>query len=283
MIDVHCHLQFHSFQNDYPLAIKRANEKGITKIINTGTQICSSQDAVALAEQYENLYAIVGIHPHHADKIQLEDLQTKKNWIEQLEILTKHPKVVGIGECGLDYFKYKSNGIVEKKQQKKVFEEQIRLSSTSHLPLQIHNRLAGEDVIEILSAYRSSLLDPPGMFHCFAGTKAVLKSALEMGFYIGFDGNLTYKGLAPGETVALPEIAAYTPLDRIVCETDSPYLTPVPFRGQRNEPQYVILVGEAVSHIKHISFDQLVDQTTKNVYRLFGKLTPPKSESFPNL
>ncbi len=270
MIDAHCHLNFQAFELDTDKVIKQAFAKGVTRIINTGTQVSSSKEAVRLAEVYENLYAIVGIHPHHADK-------PDKDWLRELEKLTKHPKVVGIGEIGLDYYSYKSNGIVEKKLQQELFEKQIMLAHRAKLPLQIHNRLAGEDIIQILLSHTSYLLNPPGMFHCFAGTKDVLKAALEMGFYIGFDGNCTYKGLAPGETVALPELMVYTPLDRIVCETDSPYLTPMPFRGQRNEPQYVILVGEAVARIKHISFEKVGDQTTKNVYTVFKKLKFQKS------
>jgi len=265
MIDVHCHLNFRGFENDYDEVINRAFAKGVTKIINTGTQISSSRDAVKLAEKYDNLYAIIGVHPHHADK-------PEENWLEEMKKLTLHPKVLGIGEIGLDYFSYKSNGIVDKELQKTLFEQQIMLAYRSKLPLQIHNRLAGEDVIQILLNHKSYLSNPPGMFHCFAGTKEVLKSALEMGFYIGFDGNVTYKGLAPGETVSLPELITYTPLERIVCETDSPYLTPLPFRGQRNEPQYVILVGETISSIKHIPFKQVQSQTTKNVYAIFNKI-----------
>jgi len=278
MIDVHCHLQFQGFLADYDEVIKRAFAKGVTKIINTGTQVSSSREAVTLAERYNNLYAIVGIHPHHADKITPQpDLLPQgesEHWMQQLELLTKHPKVIGIGECGMDYFSYKSNGIVDKKLQQQLFEEQIMLSYRSKLPLQIHNRLAGEDVIAILKHHKNYLQTIPGMFHCFAGTKKVLQDALNLGFYIGFDGNLTYKGLAPGETVSLPDLAIYTPLDRIVCETDSPYLTPVPFRGQRNEPQYVILVGDALAQIKQLSIEEVVDQTTKNVYTIFKKLKP---------
>lgn len=268
MIDVHCHLNFHSFEKDYDEVIKRAFANGVTKIINTGTNLDSSEYAVKLADEYENLYAIVGVHPHHADKIH----EDNSEWVTQLETLTKHPKVLGIGECGMDYFSYQSNGIVDKKIQQKIFEEQIMLSHRAKLPLQIHNRQAGEDVIAILKHHKNYLQTVPGMFHCFAGSHEVLKDALDMGFFIGFDGNLTYKGLAPGEKTALPDLAANIPLDRIVCETDSPFLTPVPHRGQRNEPGYVILVAEAIAQIKGVPFADVVEQTTKNVYTIFKKL-----------
>lgn len=286
MIDVHCHLQFQKFEDDYDRVIKAAFDEGLTKIINTGTQLSSSRKAVEFADKYEHLYAIVGVHPHHADKISTNpevvertegqnDIQNNQHyektyWLEELEKLTKHPKVIGIGEIGLDYFSYKSNGIVDPTVQKEIFEAQIELAHRTNLPLQIHNRQAGEDVIEILKKNKHLLKDVPGMFHCFAGTKEVLQAALDLGFYIGFDGNVTYKGLAPGETVSLQELASLTPLDRIVIETDAPYLTPVPHRGERNEPKHAILTAKYIATLKGVSFESLVVQTDKNVYTIFN-------------
>ncbi|OGH19052.1 MAG: hypothetical protein A3F31_01225 [Candidatus Levybacteria bacterium RIFCSPHIGHO2_12_FULL_38_12] len=264
MIDVHCHLNFKRFADDYDEVIKRAYKAGVTTIINVGTKIDSSQKAVELAQKYDNLFAIVGAHPHHADKHELES-----DWLEQLEKLAKKPKVVAIGEIGMDYYRYQSNGIVDKKLQMEVFQQQIKLAHKLKLPLQIHNRHAGEDIINILLNHKSYLLNPPGMFHCFAGTFEVLKSALQMGFCIGFDGNITYKGVSPGETVALSELAKRISLDRIVIETDSPYLTPQPHRGSRNEPQYAILTGKFIAQIKDISFQELDRQTTENTKRMF--------------
>jgi len=304
MIDVHCHLQFKAFENDYDAVIKKAFEEGLTAIINTGTQISSSSKAVEFAQKYEKLYAIVGVHPHHADKIEKnpnvveqgenssviaseakqshkkeiatsqveQDPRNDDFWLEQLEALTHHPKVLAIGEIGMDYYKYKSNGIVDPTLQKKIFIQQIELAHSAKLPLQIHNRQAGEDVIRILKQHKNLLLHTPGMFHCFAGTKEVLHDALALGFSIGFDGNSTYKGLAPGETIALPELAKLTPLDKIVIETDAPYLTPIPHRGERNEPKYAILTARFIAGIKNVSYEELVEQTDKNVYTMFNKL-----------
>jgi TatD DNase family protein len=288
MIDVHCHVQFKAFEEDYDQVIKAAFTEGLTMIINTGTQISSSEKAVEFAEKYDELYAIVGVHPHHADKIHQnphvvekgEDIPgaallqpaDKHFWLKELERLAKHPKVLGIGEVGLDYFSYKSNGIVQPKVQKEIFEAQIDLAHRMKLPLQIHNRLAGEDIIEILKRNKNILQSNPGMFHCFAATREVHKAALDLGFSFGFDGNSTYKGLAPGETVELRELIALTPLDRIVIETDAPYLTPVPHRGKRNEPKYAILTGRFIADIKGISFEKLVEQTDRNVYTIFTKL-----------
>lgn len=267
MIDIHCHLNFHAFKDDYDQVIKSALSKGVTRIINTGTKHDSSQWAVDLAKEYKELYAIVGVHPHHADKVELGD-----NWLEDLEKIALQEKVIGIGEIGLDYFSYKSNGIVDKTVQQEVFAAQIELAHKLHLPLQIHNRLAGEDVISMLKERKGLLETIPGMFHCFAGTREVLKDALNLGFFIGFDGNSTYPGLAPKETVELKELIQLTPLERIVTETDSPYLTPIPHRGKRNMPEYIILVGQFIAEAKGISFDKIVEQTTRNVYTIFNKL-----------
>src|SRR6266571_3447160 len=191
MTDAHCHLNFHSFETDYDEVIKRALKAGITRIINAGTSLDSSTKAVEFAEKYPNLYAIVGVHPHHADKLikshpehsegssrqdsSASPQNDKNNWLQELEQLTKHPKVIGIGEIGMDYYSYQSNGIVDPKIQREVFEKQIELAYKTGLPFQIHNRHAGIDVIEILTHHKNSFQTVPGMFHCFAGTKEVLK------------------------------------------------------------------------------------------------------------
>lgn len=274
MIDAHCHLQFHLFENDYKDVINRALTAGITRIINVGTKIDSSKKAVELAEEFSELYAVIGIHPHHADKL-LDDTNieiNKKDWYSELSSLAAHPKVIGIGEIGLDYFSYKSNGIVDPKIQKELFIRQIELASTFKLPLQIHNRQAGKDILEVLKKKRSLLNTVPGMFHCFAGDEDILRAALDLGFYIGFDGNVTYKGLAPGEKTELSTLAKLVPLDRLIVETDSPFLTPIPFRGTRNEPARVITTGKYLSMLKGIVYETLEDQVIKNVYTIFPKL-----------
>ncbi len=257
MVDVHCHLNFHAFEKDYHQVIKAAFEAGVTKIINVGTKIDSSEKAIELAQKYENLFVIVGVHPHHADKLEV-------NWLEQLEKLARMPKVVGIGEIGMDFFSYKSNAIVDPKLQKDVFIKQIELAYKLKLPLQIHNRQAGKDIIDILLNHKSYLLNPPGMFHCMSGDLDLLKKVLDLGFYIGFDGNITYKGIAPGETTSLSDLVKYTPIDRIVTETDSPFLTPMPYRGRRNTPAYVIIVGDFIAQLKDVSIHRLAEITTQN-------------------
>ncbi|MBI4080755.1 MAG: TatD family hydrolase [Candidatus Levybacteria bacterium] len=265
MIDVHCHLNFHAYKNDVDAVIREALKNGLTRIINVGTKIDSSGEAVKLAEKYDELYAIVGVHPHHADK-------HEENWLASLDTLATHPKVIGIGECGMDYYHYKSNGIVDPKQQKEIFIKQIELAYKHKLPLQIHNRQAGADVVDILKAHKRDLLPIPGMFHCLAVDIPVLDQLLDLGFFVGFDGNITYPGLAPGETTDLRDLALHAPLDRIVLETDSPFLTPIPHRGKRNTPSYVIIVAEYIAGIRHLPVEQVIAQTTKNVYTIFRKM-----------
>lgn len=262
MIDVHCHLNFHSFEKDADEVIKNALNAGVKKIINVGTKLDSSQKAVDLAQKYDNLYAMVGVHPHHADKLE-------EGWLEKLEKLAKNPKVVGIGECGMDFYKYASNGIVDPKLQKDVFVKQIELSLKLKLPLQIHNRHAGKEIIEILNYYKNDLLNPQGMFHCMSGDLEFLKRVLDLGFYVGFDGNITYEGLAPSEDTLLSDLIKQTPIDRIVTETDSPYLTPEPHRGSRNMPEYVIIVGQFIAEAKGVSFDKIEEATAKNAGKIF--------------
>lgn len=264
MIDAHCHLNFHAFEKECDEVIKRAAKKGVKTIINVGTQINSSQKAVELADKYKNLYAIVGVHPHHADKIKLGS-----DWIEKLETLARLPKTVAIGEIGMDFYNYQSNGVTDPKVQKEIFINQIELAHKLKIPIQIHNRHAGNDILDILINYKSYLPDPPGMFHCMSGSLTFLKKVLNIGFYVGFDGNITYKGKAPGEDTFLSELVSYAPLERILVETDSPFLTPEPFRGSRNEPSYAIIVGEAIAEIKSLAFDQVAQTTTENAEKIF--------------
>ncbi len=270
MVDVHCHLNLHAFDSDWEEVANRAFDSGVTKIINVGTSIPSSRRAVELAHKFPNIYAIVGVHPHHADKTDVEfEGEIQKDWLTELEKIAKDEKVVGIGEIGLDYYSYKSNGIVDKKVQVDAFVAQIELAHKLKLPLQIHNRHAGMDIIEILKQHKSELLKIPGMFHCMSGNLDFLKEVLELGFYVGFDGNITYPGLAPGEITQLSELVKYTPIERIVTETDSPFLTPLPHRGSRNEPSHVIIVARFIAQTKGIPFEKITKITSENASNIF--------------
>lgn len=272
MVDVHCHLNLHKFDEDYDVVIKEALKAGVTTIVNTGTSIPSSRKAVELAQKYENLYAIVGIHPHHADKTDVKfEGELHENWLSELEaIAASSKKVIGIGEIGMDYFSYKSNGIVEKKLQENAFRAQIELSIKLKLPLQIHNRLAWDDTLSILSDYKNKLLDAPGMFHCYSGSIEFTRKVLDAGFYLGFDGNITYKGLPPKEDTALVDLVRYAPIDRILTETDSPFLSPEPLRGTRNTPANIPVILEFIAKEKGITYNKLELAIDSNFSRAFS-------------
>lgn len=263
MIDVHCHMQFHSFRKDADEIIKQALNSGLEIIINTGTSLESSQSAVEFAEKYEKLFAIVGVHPHHADKVE-------PGWdTELIKIAKSSKKVVGIGEIGLDYYSYTSNGIVDPKLQKEVFIRQLEIAHELNLPLQIHNRQAGHDILEILNIKKDLLQNLPGQFHCMSGNVKFLKQVLDLGFYVGFDGNITYEGIAKGEDTPLPDLIKNSPIDRIVTETDAPFLAPTPYRGKRNIPSYVIIVGEEIAKIKGLDFAEVEAKTSENARKIF--------------
>lgn len=270
MLDAHCHMQFHKFNEDADVVIKDAITKGVTTIVNTGTSVESSKMAVEFAQKYDELFAIVGIHPHHADKTDAKyEGEPDKNWLEQIENLAKQPKVIGIGEVGMDYFTYQSNGVVTKEVQEDAFRKQIELSIKLGLPLQIHTRLAWDDTLSILSDYKGKLQNPSGMFHCFSGSIEFTKKVLDMGFYVGFDGNITYEGVPPGETTALVDLVKFVPVDRIITETDSPFLSPIPLRGQRNTPSSIPIILEFIANTKGISYNTLEAQIELNFRSIF--------------
>lgn len=257
-------MQFHSYRKDTDKVIENALSSGVTHIINTGTSVKSSDSAVKLAEKNDKLYAIVGIHPHEAEKLE-------ENWDKKLiDLAKKSKKVIGIGEIGLDYFKRSENEKINKTKQKELFIRQIEIAIELKLPLQIHNRQAGDDILEILSKYKNDLNIIPGMFHCMSGNLDFLKKVLGLGFYVGFDGNITYDGIAKGEDTPLPELVRNTPIERIVTETDAPFLSPIPYRGSRNEPKHVIIVGENIAKIKELNVSLVETETTKNAGKIFN-------------
>ncbi|MDO8270130.1 MAG: TatD family hydrolase [Candidatus Levybacteria bacterium] len=271
MIDVHCHMQFHKFENDYDAVIKDAISNGVTTIVNTGTSIESSRQAVELSQKYENLYAIVGIHPHHADKTDAKyEGEPPQDWLVQLESIAKSSKkVIGIGEVGMDFWNYRTNGIVPVDLQEDAFRKQIELSIKLSLPLQIHTRLAWDETLSILSDYKKDFQAPSGMFHCFSGSVDFAKKVLDMGFFVGFDGNITYGGIPPGETTALVDLVKYVPVERTLTETDSPFLSPIPLRGQRNTPSSIPIILDFIAKTKGISYNTLEAQIERNFSEVF--------------
>ncbi len=250
LIDTHCHLNFQGFENDFDEVIKRALEAGVTKIINVGADLASSQKAVEIAQKYDGCYASIGIHPHHADKLE-------NGWEEQLKDLAQQPKVVAMGEIGLDYYSYQSNGIVDPQIQKKVFLQQIDLAHQLKLPIIFHSRKSADDMFAIIK--------PPvtGVFHCYAAGKSGILKVVNLGLYFGIDGNLTYDQ-------GLQNVVSGIPLEKIILETDAPWLAPVPFRSQRNEPKNVKIISEYLAGLKKVSPEEVETRTTKNALKLFN-------------
>ena len=253
LCDTHCHLDFEQFDGDREDVIERALSAGVVRIVNPGVDLETSRRAIKIAERYPQIWAAVGVHPHEADKL-------PPDYLETLEHLAHHPKVVAVGEIGLDFYRDLSPRDV----QERVFREQIRLAKKLGLPMIIHIRQAH-------SAARRVLEDEGyffGVLHAFSGDQKFLEWALERGFYVGFGGPITFKNYKKHH------IVAGTPLEKILLETDSPYLSPHPFRGKRNEPANIPLIAEKIAEIKRISPAQVARQTTQNASQLFGFVSP---------
>lgn len=252
LIDTHTHLDDARYESDREAVIARARETGIDSMITIGCDLSTSQAAVALANRYPFVYATVGVHPHEVKHI--ED-----GWYNEFRRLAENKKVVAFGEVGLDYhYNYSSP-----KEQRDRFREQIQLARELGLPLVIHTREAQEDTIQILKDERST--EVGGVFHCFSGDAWLAKDALDLGFYLSFSGILTFQNAG-----MLRDIAKTVPLDRILIETDCPYLTPVPHRGKRNEPAFVRHVAQILAAVASVSdLDEIYRLTTENARRLF--------------
>jgi TatD DNase family protein len=253
LIDTHAHLDSPKFDNDREEVIARALQAGIDTIVNIGFNRETIQSTMALADQYPFIYAAVGWHPTDAADMKLEE---DLAWIEQL---CGHPKVVAIGEIGLDYFWDTS----PKELQHTVFREQIRLARRLNKPIVIHNRDAHEDIIRLLKEEKAS--EVGGIMHCFSGSWETAKQCLDLNFHISFGGPVTFKNARVPK-----EVLERVPLDRLLLETDAPYLTPHPHRGQRNESAYVRLVAETAAQIKGVSLEEIAIITSENGRRCLG-------------
>lgn len=252
LFDTHTHLNAEQYKEDMKEVIQRAKQEGISYMAVVGFDRPTISKAIEIAEKYSFIYAIVGWHPVDAIDMTEEDLL----WIEQL---ASHPKVVALGEMGLDYYWDKS----PKDIQKDVFRRQIRLAKKVKLPIVIHNRDATEDIVTILKEENAS--EVGGIMHCFSGSPEIAKECIKMNFYISLGGPVTFKNAKKPK-----EVAKEVPLDKLLIETDCPYLTPHPYRGKRNEPAYVKLVAEEIAMIKGISLEELAKTTTENAKKLFG-------------
>lgn len=250
LIDTHAHLNAPEFDEDREVVIARAKENGVSTIVNIGFNRETIPTCLELAEQHEFIYAVVGWHPQDAKDMLDADL----DWLEEL---SRHPKVVGLGEMGLDYYWDTSPRDV----QQEVFRKQIRLARKLQMPIIIHNRDAHQDIITILREEKAE--DVGGIMHCFSGSWETAKMALDMNFYISFGGPLTFKNAKQPK-----EVAAKVPVDRLLIETDCPYLTPHPFRGKRNETGYVRYVAEEMANLHGVSLEEIAKITSENAKRL---------------
>lgn len=255
LVDTHAHLDDRAFSADLEAVIQRAQAAGVTRIITVGTDVPSSRAAVSLAERYAMVYAAVGVHPHEAKTF-------TEGALKDLKALTAHPKVVAIGETGLDFYR----NISPKEAQLRAFHAHLQLAQELGLPVIVHDREAHAETIRELTeaAKGNGLL---GVLHCFSGDPAVAQAAVDLGFYISIAGPITYN-----KAGNLSAVARILPIDRLLLETDCPYLPPVPYRGRRNEPAYVTYVAQAVAQVRDLSLTQIAAATTENALRLFGRI-----------
>jgi TatD DNase family protein len=249
LTDSHCHLFYDEIFQDIDNILIRSKNLGVNRFICVGTNINDSLLSLDISEKFENVYCSAGIHPHDSQNVD-------KDYIQQIELMMRSKRMIAIGEIGLDYFR----NISSKKSQIKVFNELLQLADNINKPIIFHNREADQDIIDILSSYPNVI----GVSHCFSSTLSTAKKLLDLGYYISFSGNLTFKNSN------LPSVAKYLPLDRLLVETDSPYLSPEPFRGKPNEPGRTRYVAEKLAEIHNISFESIAEQTTKNINKLFS-------------
>jgi len=251
-IDTHTHLFFKNFDEDRDEVITNALDSGVKFMLVPGTDIGTSKQAIKLAEKYDSVYAAVGIHPHDT-----------KDWndslIDELRCLAKHKKVVAIGEIGLDYF----YDFSPKDKQNKAFDKQIQLALELSLPVIIHNRDSNEDIMEFARKYKNTLLK--AQYHCFAGTVENARELVELGHFISFTGNITFK-----KANSIREVISKVSVENILLETDSPFLTPEPFRGKRNEPKNIPLIAKVIADTHHLRIEDVGRTTSWNAYKLFG-------------
>lgn len=251
LFDTHAHYDDEAFDPDRELLLESLPQRGVALVVNPGCDLESSRKAVAYAAEYPHVYAAVGIHPEDCAGYTDADL-------DALRQLCRHDKAVAVGEIGLDYY-WAENPPREFQQQ--VFRRQLELALELDMPVIIHDREAHGDSLAIVKEYPGLR----GVFHCFSGSPEMAAELLKRGWYLGFDGPITYKNAKRA-----PEVAAMTPLDRILVETDSPYMTPVPFRGKRNDSRYLPYVLEKLAEWKGVTTQEMTDITFANGKRLFG-------------
>jgi len=252
MIDTHCHLDFDEFNSDRESVIGRAKKAGVSHFINIGSSLAGSRKSVELASRYSSIFASIGIHPHHAS-------ETDESALNEIKSLVKKEKVVAVGEVGLDYFKSAS----PREKQKELFIRFIEISKEHSLPLVIHSRDATDDTLVILK--EKCNLPIKGVMHCFSGDEKALNEVLDLGLHVSFTCNLTFKNAKK-----LREVARHVPPDRLLLETDAPFLAPQAHRGKRNEPSYMTELRDILSELLNLSKEEIERITTDNAKSLFG-------------
>jgi len=254
-IDSHCHLDFPEFQARLPEVLSNMKAAKVSHALCVSVDLPDFPNVLKLAQDHSNLYASVGVHPDYED--------TPEPSFEFLvETAAKHPKIIAIGETGLDYFRMGDRSYESMEWQRERFRVHIRAAIASQKPLIIHTRSASEDTLQILKEEGADRIG--GVMHCFTESLEVAKAAMEMGFYISFSGIVTFKSAKD-----LQETCKQVPIDRLLIETDSPYLAPIPYRGKTNEPAWVAKVGEFVSNLKGIPLEELAERTSNNFYQCF--------------
>lgn len=252
LMDTHCHLYDKQFNDDFDDVINRAFENNVKLMIIPASDLETSFLASELASKYKEVYFCAGIHPHDSEKAFVDDLKT-------IESLLAKEKAVAIGEIGLDYhYNFSPRDV-----QIRTLENQLFLAKKLNLPIVVHSRECFDDLSKILksSDYGN------GVIHCFSGDREEAKFYLDLGFYLGFTGNITFKNAED-----IREAVKYAPLDRILTETDSPYLAPIPKRGRRNEPSFIPFIANKLAELKNVSVEEVTEKTTENAFRLFKKI-----------
>ncbi len=252
LVDSHAHLDGSQFANDLDETVERATANGISHILTIGCDLESSANSIAVAEKYEHIFAAVGVHPHDATEINADAL-------EKLRAMLAHPKVVALGEIGLDYYRDRS----PREVQRNAFRQQIRLAKDVGKPIIVHDRDAHDEVVQILKEEDAAANG--GVLHCFSGDLEMAQQCLKLGFYLSFTGTITYP-----KNEAVREIIKAIPIDRMLVETDCPYLSPQKFRGKRNEPAYVRYTAEKMAEIKGLTIEDVARVTSRNCHDLFG-------------
>lgn len=254
LVDSHCHLDFNDFEDDMDEVVARARECGVSLILNAGNNLDELNNQLALSEKYPFIYAAAGVHPHNASEY--PDLTA-----EELIAKTDHPKVIGIGETGLDYY----YDYAPRDLQIKLLKEHIKAAQETGLPLIIHNRDSDEDMMNVLGeAHRQKAFS--GVIHCFSSSQKFADFALSIGFYISASGIITFN-----KSGDIRDVFETIPLNRLLVETDAPFLAPIPQRGHRNEPSYVRYTAEKLAQLRDIPFEQMAQLTSDNFCNLFRK------------